>query len=171
MLIPIVAYVVHIEHSLYLTYATKSSCTHSTTQLIALGVVAIYLLQIWGQVPRCIFERLWIASHADSSIFVASLWFEVGAISVLTAGSHLVFVGLHPIELGFLILLLIPVSFVVHILDHAIDIEQIDPHLSICTSLLVLWIYPLILRLPLLAGVAGRRSRWVSYSLEVDLIR
>jgi hypothetical protein len=171
MLIPIVAHVVHIEHSLYLTYTTKSSSTHCTAQLVALVVVAIYLLQIWGQVPWCIFERLWIASHADSSILVASLWFEVGAISVLTAGSHLVFVGLHPIELGFLILLLISVSFFVRILDYAIDVEQIDPHLSICTSLLVLWIRPLILRLPLLAGVAGSRSRWVPDSFEIDLIR
>jgi hypothetical protein len=59
----------------------------------------------------------------------------------------------------------------VHILDYAIDVEQIDPHLSICTSLLVLWIRPLILRLPLLAGVAGSRSRWVPDSFQVDLIR
>jgi hypothetical protein len=46
MLIPIVAHFVHIEHGLYLTYATKSSSTHCTAQLVALVVVAIYLLQI-----------------------------------------------------------------------------------------------------------------------------
>ena len=171
MLIPIIAHVVHIEHSLYLSYATKSSCAYCTAQLIALGVVAIDLLQIWGQVPWCIFERLWIASHADSSILVASLWLEVGTISVFTTRSYLVFVGRHPIELGFLILLLLLASFVECILACAVDIEQIDPHLSICTSLLALWICPLILCLPLLAGVTGCWSRWVPDSLEIDLIR
>jgi hypothetical protein len=46
MLIPIIAHFIHIEKSLDLSYATKSSCTYCTAQLIALGVVAVYLLQI-----------------------------------------------------------------------------------------------------------------------------
>jgi hypothetical protein len=138
MLIPIVAHVVHIEHSLYLSYATKSSCTHCAAQLIALVVVAIDLLQIRGQVSRCIFERLWIAGHANSSILVASLWLEVGTISVFTTRSYLIFAGRHPVELRFLILLLLLASFVERILACAIDVKQIDPHLSIRASLLVL---------------------------------
>lgn len=123
LLVPIGADVVHIEHGLYLTNAAESTSAYGAAKLIALGVVIIYLFQVWGQISWCILKWLWIVCHTDSSILVACLCFAISSISVFAARSDLLFVSLHPIELGLLILLLLFDSIVLNILASAIGIE------------------------------------------------
>jgi hypothetical protein len=101
---------------------------------------------------------LWIICHTDSSILAAWLGLAVGSISAFAAGSDLLFVSLHPIELGLLVLLLLFYSIVLKILASTVGVEQVDPHLAAGASLLILRARSLVLRLPLLTCVACRRS-------------